>query len=173
MLKLGKVLRLIALAILSGGSAAIVFAAITLVKVAVADGIPTAEAAARNAPLFIYYSKVVLGGAVLLGLGEFFELSQRKEPSVETFRKFALFASIVCIVCVGIFAFGIVPPMEKLLPDLRTVKETHEQFQHLHKMSEGVFGASILLAFASLVLPVFSKQATPVSSTQTESKVLL
>ncbi len=173
MLKLGKVLRLIALAILSGGSAAIVFAAITLVKAAVAEGIPTAEAAARNAPLFIYFSKVALGGTVMLAIGEFLELSQHKGQSIETFRKFALFASLVCVVCVGVFAFGIVPPMEKLLPELKTVKEAHEQFQHLHKMSEGVFGTSIILAFVSLVLPVFSKQTRSVTSTQAESKVLL
>ena len=46
---LGKILRTISLAMLFGGSVAIVFAAIVLVHAAKAHGVPIAEAAARNA----------------------------------------------------------------------------------------------------------------------------
>ncbi|MDQ5968388.1 MAG: hypothetical protein QG625_4545, partial [Cyanobacteriota bacterium erpe_2018_sw_39hr_WHONDRS-SW48-000098_B_bin.30] len=45
MIKLARILRLISLAMLFGGGAAIVFAVITLVHVAVANGVPRNEAA--------------------------------------------------------------------------------------------------------------------------------
>ena len=168
---LSKILRLISLSLLSGGSAAVVFCAVVLVKAATASGVPVAEAAATNAPVFIQYSKVASVAALFLLVAELAGFSQTAQKGKLDLARFA--ASLACIVCVGIFAFGIVPPMERLLPDIKTVTEAHEQFRHLHEASRSVFGASILFAFLSLILPVFKKEESDGKQTKIESKVLL
>jgi len=163
-----SILRLISLAILFGGSAAVVFSAITLVKAAEAQGIPTAQAAAANAPVFIHFSKVALGASIALLVAEALDFSRRKRP-----EKLVLFRYVVSLLCVAttmIFALGIVPPMAELLPLLHSksgispedLARAHADFQKLHELSRMVFGGTIVLALISLVLPTFGSQpATP------------
>src|SRR5688572_3808552 len=108
----GKIMRTIALSILFGGSAAIVFAAVVLVKAAQAKGIPVHEAAATNAPLFIVYAKVNLVCGVLLLLGEALDYAKRKLWNKQTIAQYV--CSLLCVASTMVFAFGLVPPMERL-----------------------------------------------------------
>jgi hypothetical protein len=151
--KLNQSLRLICLALLFGGSAASVFTAIILVKAGEAKGIPTAQAAAANAPVFIQFSKVALGAAMLLILTEIVDYFLHKKLDRTAILRVA--ASAICFVTACIFALGIVPPMEALLPQIATNEATHAAFQHLHQQSRMVFGCTILFALASLLIPVF------------------
>ena len=149
--KIAQAIRLISLAVLFGGSAAIVFAAITLVKSAVAAGVPLAEAAARNAPLFIHFSKIALVCSFLLLLAESLDFANCDRLSKLVIAKYL--ASGLCIVSTIIFAFGIVPPMQELLPQIAHNAAAHAQFTELHKLSRALFGAIILFASISLVIP--------------------
>ncbi len=151
-----KISRLIALSLLTGGSAAVTFTAIALVKAATAHGVSVSEAATANAPIFLNYAKIALGAAILLAIAEIIEFT--KPGSKTKLDLFRYIASVGSIVCVMVFTFGIVPPMERLLPDIKTVTEAHEQFHKLHELSRAIFGTSIFLAFASLLLPVFKKE---------------
>lgn len=151
-----RILRLIALAILSGGSSAIVFAAIVLVKAAVAQGTPVSEAATANAPIFIQYARVAAGAGAALAVAELIAyLSSQNKSKLDYLR---YLASLGCLISVCTYSFGIVPQMEQLLPDIKTVQEAHEQFHRLHEISRAVFGAGILAAFLSLLLPSFRKE---------------
>ena len=60
-----------------------------------------------------------------------------------------------------IFALGIVPPMEAQLPNMKTSEEARQEFRKMHEVSRGVFGATILFALASLILPIFGALKTP------------
>ena len=163
-----KVLRTIALALLSGGSAATVFAAIVMVKAAKANGIPVEEAAAANAPIFIGYSRIVLGAAIMLTIGEALDFFVGTDKSKLAKMRY-LFSGLAIATALG-FSLGIVPPMEVLLPRMKEAAEAHQEFQKLHHISQMVFGASILCAFVSLVLPVFSRNGAsgkPVESAST------
>lgn len=150
---LSKILRSLSLVFLTGGSAAVVFAAVVLVKAAKAKGIPVEEAAAVNAPVFIQYSKIALVSAGLLGVGEILDFIKNTGKSKLDYARYIF--SILSIVAVGIFSLGIVPPMEPMLADLAA---NREQFHQLHEQSRAVFGASMLFAFVSLLLPIFQKE---------------
>lgn len=167
---LSRILRQISLALLSGGSTAIVFSAITLVKAATAKGIPVAEAAATNSPLFIQYSKVAFVAAAILIVAEL--LGFLKNASKTKLDYAQLACSLACFVAVCVFSFGIVPPMEQLLPDLGKVEEARQRFHDLHKISEKVFGASILFAYISLILPAFKRDFLAVAQKTREAAVV-
>lgn len=149
---LSEILRAISLSILFGGSAMVVFVAVTLVKAQTAQGIPVAEAAAANAPAFVSYGKILLGASVALLIAEV--LAALKEPKTKAFFV-RLVASFICIVTAMIFSLQIVPPMEKLLPSIKTDSAAHAQFQELHESSRKVFGATIVFALISLLTPIF------------------
>ncbi|MDZ4835038.1 MAG: DUF4149 domain-containing protein [Candidatus Melainabacteria bacterium] len=157
MQKTSEILRLISLSILFGGSATVVFVAIVLVKSAVASGVPQSEAAGINAPAFIQFAKVVAGASVMLLAAEALNFAAIKKGLVEktktTFSRLA--ASLICAVTAFIFAFAIVPPMDELRPLIKTDEVKAAEFKKLHDVSRGVFGATILFALISLVLPVF------------------
>lgn len=154
---LSKILRSLSLTILSGGSAAIVFAAVALVKAATANGVPVAEAAAANAPIFIHFAKVAFGAAVVLAIAELMDFRRPAPKSKLDYFRYA--SELISIICVCVYTFAIVPPMERLLPDIKTVEDAHDQFRHLHEISRTVFGASILFAFISILIPAFKKEA--------------
>lgn len=159
---LTKLARTLSLVMLSGGSAAIVFAAIVLVKAAKAKGIPVEEAAANNAPLFIQYSRIVLGSAIILLLSEIVDLVSNKSKTKLT--QFRYICSFVAIATGFAFALGIVPPLEELLPTIQTSAEAHAKFHHLHEISRAIFGISIAGAFAALILPLFEKSGSTEST---------
>jgi predicted PurR-regulated permease PerM len=150
---LGRILRTVALAILFGGSAAVVFSAVTLVREAVAEGLPRAEAAARNAPIFIHYAKVNLIAGVVLLIGEALDYAKRRLWNKSTIAQYTV--SLLCVVTTMIFALALVPPMERALPHMKESEQARQEFHELHKVSQMVFGGTILLALASLVLPIF------------------
>ncbi len=158
---LSKLLRSLSLAFLTGGSSAIVFAAIVLVKAATAKGVPVNEAAAVNAPIFIQYSKVALGCAGVLVVSEILDFISNNNKSKIDFARYLF--SILSVAAVAVFSLVIVPPMEQLLPDLAN---QHEQFHHLHEQSRAVFGASMLFAFVSMLLPIFKKEKASASNLQ-------
>lgn len=153
-----KIARTLSLVMLSGGSAAIVFAAVVLVKAATAKGIPVAEAATANAPLFIAYSRVALGSAIVLLIAEAIDLATNKNKTKLTNIRYA--SSLICAIAAFGFALGIVPPLEELLPMIATDPAAHEKFHKLHEMSRMVFGVSILGGFLSTLLPLFEKTGT-------------
>jgi hypothetical protein len=150
----GKFLRTISLALLFGGSSAIVFAAIVLVKAAQAKGVPVPEAAAANAPVFIHFSKIALGSALVLLLSEVIDLFTAEKTKL-TVARYA--TSAVCIVSACVFALVIVPPLDALLPVINTDPTAHKSFHDMHELSRAVFGVTIFSALLSLVLPIFDK----------------
>jgi hypothetical protein len=155
MLKLSQLLRCLALSILFGGSAMIVFAVVTLVKEATAKGIPVAEAATNNVPVFVHYSVIALICAVMLLAAESIDFAKNK-PATKLMR--ARWAtSLLTVATAMIFGFGIVPLMKDLLPLIKTNEEAHQKFEQLHHVSQADMGAMILFALASIVLPIFDK----------------
>jgi hypothetical protein len=154
MQKLSEVLRLISLSILFGGSAMVVFVAVTLVKSQTAQGIPVSEAAAANAPAFINYAKVLIGSSVALLIAEVLSLVSSKEKSKLFFARLA--SSAICIITAMIFSFAFVPPMEALQPLMKTDEAKAQEFHNLHENSRKVFGGTIIFALLSLLLPVFA-----------------
>jgi hypothetical protein len=166
MLVLGKVLRTISLSILFGGSLAIVFAAIVLVHAFKSQGLSGVDAAATNAPVFITYAKVNLAFGILLLVGEALDYATRKIWNPATAAQYA--CSLLCVVSTMIFALAVVPPMERLLPQLKEQQEARQQFHQLHDVSRTVFGATIGFALASLLLPIFG--ALPAAEKRTEAE---
>jgi len=164
---LGKILRTVSLAILFGGSVAIVFAAIVLVNAAKSHGVSVATAAAANAPVFIIYSKVNLVFGLLLLVGEGLDYATRKAWNKPTIAQYA--CSLLCVASTMIFALGVVPPMERLLPTLSTNPQSAQEFHQIHESSRAVFGATIMLALASLVLPIFGALKAGDAKSETES----
>ncbi len=160
-----EVTRLICLAVLFGGSSAIVFGAIVLVHAAKANGIPVEEAAATNAPLFIQFSKVAAVCALGLVISEHFELIKRSKLKQRTKLSMAqYFASLVCCAATFVFAFVFVPPMSRLQPEMKSNPSAHAEFKKLHESSRHVFGLAILGALVSLVLPCFqARRPQPIS----------
>lgn len=162
-----KILRLVALALLFGGSAAIVFAAITLVKAAQAHGIPVAEAAGTNAPLFIQFSKVALGAGFALLAAECLDFAMHKQTDKLTIARYV--SSLLCVATTMVFAFGIVPPLEELRPRIKTDEAAHAEFHKLHEVSRMVFGGTILLALVSLVIPALAPESASASGQKAEN----
>lgn len=148
-----QILRLITLAVLFGGSTMIVFAAITLVHAAVAKGIPVADAATANVPIFLHYSKIALGCGIGLLIAEAINFAKTKTASKLVKARWA--ASGIASMSTMVLAFAIVPLMKELLPLLKTSTEAHQKFQTLHHSSEAVFSIIIVCALVSLLLPVF------------------
>jgi hypothetical protein len=162
-----KILRLVALAVLFGGSAAIVFAAITLVKAAQAQGVPVAEAANANAPLFIQFSKVALGAGIALLLAECLDFAANRLTDKLTIARYV--SSLLCVATTMIFAFGIVPVMEELRPRIKTDETAHAEFHKLHEVSRMVFASTIFLALISLVIPALGPEAALTKAQKSES----
>jgi hypothetical protein len=153
-----QVFRLIALAILCGGSSAIVFAAVTFVHFAQAEGMTIAQAAQYNAPVFISFSKVALAAASVLLVTElldFFVFAKRA-----LVNKISLAAGLLCFLSCFVFAVQIVPSMEELRPKMRQEVSAYEAFQSLHHISQLVFAASIAFALVSLTAPAFKPQSS-------------
>jgi len=149
----GKILRLTSLSILFAGSAAIVFAAITLVKLGQSKGLTVSAAAAANAPVFLYFSKIAAGAAVVLLLAEAidsFFTSKFTQPKI-----FQYIATAACCLCAFNFAFVIAPEMEYLLPYVTSNAGIRTSFHGLHETSRLLFSGIILFAWVSLVLPAF------------------
>jgi hypothetical protein len=149
----GRILRIVSLALLFGGSVGVVFSAIVLVKAAKEAGVPVAEAAAANAPIFIHFSKVAFAAAIGLLLGESLDYAFRKKWNKLTLAQYC--SSLLCVALVMIFNFGLVPPMERLLPVIKTDEAARVTFQDLHHGSRMVFGGTIIMALLSLILPAF------------------
>jgi len=165
---LGRILRTVSLAMLFGGSTAIVFAAIVLVNAAKAKGVPVPEAAANNAPVFITYAYVNLVFGILLLVGEALDFAKRRVWNGPTKGQYV--CSLLCVIATMVFAFAIVPPMERLLPHVKDDKQAQQEFHHWHEISRGVFGSGIVFALASLILPIFgAMQSSTPATTGSES----
>lgn len=149
------ILRLISLALLFGGSSAIVFAAIILVKAAQAHGIAITEAATANAPIFISYAKVALGAGFALLIAEALDYAARQKITKLTLLRYT--SSILCIIATIIFSLGLTPAMEQLLVELngihpaQAINNAQSIFHHLHHIARIVFGGVIVFALASLI----------------------
>lgn len=163
---LGKILRTISLAMLFGGSIAVVFSAVVLVQAAKAKGIPVAEAAATNAPIFINYAWMNLGFGFALLLGESLDYAGRRLWTKLTIAQYA--ASLLCVATTMIFAFGLAQPMSRLMPELSTSETARQEFHTMHNTSRTVFGGTIILALASLLLPIFGALKQKPTQTETE-----
>jgi hypothetical protein len=139
----------------------IVFAVVTLVKAAKEKGIPVAEAAMNNAPIFINFSTIVLVCAILLLIAEALDFVKNKSHATKL-AKVRWASSLLAVIAAGVFSLGIVPPMKQLLPEISTNTESREKFDAMHKSSEKVFGVVILCALVSLLLPAFDKPKSTV-----------
>lgn len=162
-----RILRLVSLAILFGGSSSIVFGAITMVRAAVAQGVSRSEAATANSPLFLGFASVVLGAAILLLICEAVDFGLNKTRTRLTVSRYA--ASVLCISATFIFSLGIVPLMKEVLPDIKTSTEAREEFHKLHELSRGVFSGTILFALISLVLSGVEKNQITSSPAKPET----
>ncbi len=134
----------------------IVFAVVTLVKAAKEKGIPVAEAAMNNAPVFLNFSVIALACAGLLLVAEVLYFIKNK-ATASKLVKARWATSLVAVAATMVFSLGIVPPMKDLLPQIQTNQEAREKFDGMHKSSERVFGIVILFALISLLLPAFDR----------------
>jgi hypothetical protein len=155
LLRIGALIRLSSLSLLFAGSAAIVFAAITLVKAGEAHGLTVSQAAAANAPIFIQYGKVVAAVGVLLLIAEAIDSFCTRRLSKLKLSQYI--ASALCCLCAFIFAFVCAPMMDHLLPYISTDTQAHENFHRLHESSRLLFSGMILCAWTSLILPIFGE----------------
>ncbi len=148
--KLVETVRLLALSIIFGGSVAIVFVVINIAKEGHAAGLDTATIGLANAPLFIHFSKLALGAAIVLLVSEIADFFTNPEKSKCTFARYATSAASAILVIV--FALGLTAPMADLLPKLKTDAEVGAKFDKLHHISQPVLGAAIALAIASIAM---------------------
>jgi NADH:ubiquinone oxidoreductase subunit 6 (subunit J) len=151
-----RILRSISLAMLFGGSTAIVFAAITLIAAAKAHGTAPLEAAATNAPVFIEYSKVAAIFAITLVISEAIEIKgdlHNLEGRNHKWRMGRYFASIACAICTFIFSFAVVPQMSQAMTQMKTNDSAQKEFDRMHKISRILFSGTIAFALVSLVIP--------------------
>lgn len=148
--KVIQVVRNIALSLLFGGPATTVFIAVSQVKAGQAQGLTAAEAAFANAPLFILAGKLALGAAFVLMIAEAIDFALSKRPSRSVLIRYV--SSLACVVATIVFALGLVPPMEQLLPKIRMDEGAHAEFTRLHEISRATFSATILFALVSLCL---------------------
>ncbi|MBX9878242.1 MAG: hypothetical protein K2Y22_07255 [Candidatus Obscuribacterales bacterium] len=154
---LTTVVRLVCLALLFGGSTAIVFTAIVLVKTAVAAGISQTEAATANAPIFINFAKVALGAAIGLLAAEAVDFATNPNKTKSTYVRYA--ASFAAIATAMIFSLGLTPMMAELLPAIATDPTAHDEFHKLHTLSRTIFGGTIFCALISLITPALSSES--------------
>ena len=133
----------------------IVFAVVTLVKAAVAKGIPVAEAATNNVPVFVHYATIAMVSAIVLLIAESIDFAKNKSATTITRARWA--TSLLTVATAMILSFGIMPLMKDLMPLIKTNEEAHQKFQQLHHASEADISAMILFALASIALPVFDK----------------
>ena len=165
MLKLSRILRWISLAFLFGGSASIVYVAVSLLMFAQAHGIASEIAAAVNAPLFFQYTKLAVIAAFTLLIAESLDFGAHRSPS--KLERVRYVTSMLCAAAVMIFAFGLVPPMKKLSqifvarPAVFMLNPAfRDRFKQYHDTARIVFGASVLFALTSLLLPAFDAAET-------------
>jgi hypothetical protein len=131
-----------------------VFAAVSGVKSAQERGIPVAQAATANAPVFVEYGKAALVLCIFLIFLELVDFVFQRKPDFA--RKLRYGTSAACFVAAAYLALALIPQMEQLIPDLRTNEESHAQFQALHNQSRVVVTAIIILAFASIAIPLIN-----------------
>jgi hypothetical protein len=170
---LAYVLRVISLSFLFGGSASIVFAAITLVKAAQAAGVPLTDAAAANAPMFYMYSTVVLVCSLALFTGEaldFVKQRKTKDFKLSNLTNARYISSLLCIVACLVFTAAIVPQMKQLAPLIKKDETAHAAFVKLHSMSRIDFSIVIVCSLVSLLLPGFESKPAAIK-TQAETPV--
>jgi hypothetical protein len=144
----------------------IIFSAITVVKAAQAQGMGIPEAATLNAPVFILFSKIALGAAFVLLLGESLAYAAERRMTKLDIARCA--TSVITIACAMVFGLMFVPPMQDLLPTMKAESQAHLQtetpahveFRKLHEGSRGVFAVMMLGALLSLLIPVFAKGAS-------------
>jgi hypothetical protein len=128
-----------------------VFAAVSGVKSAEERGIPVAQAASANAPVFVEYGKAALVLCIFLLFVELLDyITDRK---IDLPRKLRYGTSTACFVAAAILSLGIVPHMEALLPDIQTNEESHAEFRRSHNQSRLAVTAIVLFAFASIAIP--------------------
>jgi hypothetical protein len=155
--KLTAAVRLICLALLFGGSTAVVFTAIVLVKTAVAAGMSQTAAATANAPIFINFANVALGSAIGLLVVEALDFATQPAKSKSTYIRYA--ASFVTIATAMIFSLGLTPMMAELLPAIATNTDAHNEFHKLHTLSRMIFGGTIFCALIALITPALAGES--------------
>ncbi len=160
MIKLSYILRVLSLAILFGGSIAVIVSAITLVKAAEAHGVPAAEAATANAPMFMTFSNMVMVSGFVLLFAE--SLDYAKHRVINKLLSVRYGASLLCSIATIILCFAIVPPMKEMLASgVHASEHTAEIWKTFHETSKLAFSAIILTALVSLVMPAFEMPRKP------------
>lgn len=150
-----QAVRNIALALLFGGPATTVFIAVSQVKAGQAQGMTAQEAAFANAPLFILAGKVAFIAAFVLLIAEAVDFALVRKASKVVLARYA--SSVLSIVATIVFAVGLIPPMEQLLPRIKQDEAAHAEFKRLHEISRATFSATILFALLSLILSPFAQ----------------
>jgi hypothetical protein len=103
---------MVALSILFGGSTSIIFAAMALIHAAKERGIPIAQAATENAPMFTMFSAVVGVCALTLLLAESLHYAAHRSLTPMVKARYA--SSVICIAAAAVLNFGIIPGMEQI-----------------------------------------------------------
>ena len=159
MIKLSYILRVLSLAILFGGSIAVIVSAITLVKAAEAHGVAAAEAASANAPMFLTFSNMVMVSGFILLLAESLDYAKHRVINKLLIVRYG--ASLLCSIATIILCFAIVPPMKEMLGNVHASEHTAEVWKTFHETSKIAFGVIILSALVSLVMPAFELPRKP------------
>jgi len=146
-----KICRLIALSLLFGGSSAIVFAAITLVRAAGEHGMTVAQAASYNAPIFVHFSTVALVAAAVLMATELIDYQFDRKFNRHKLVRYG--ASFLCFACTVVFSLWLTPMMEQVRPNIEHDPAAHELFDKLHHTSKIIFLGTIIFALVSLTAP--------------------
>jgi hypothetical protein len=160
MIKLAYVLRVLALAMLFGGSISVVVSAITLVKAAEAHGVPVSDAATANAPMFITFSNMVMVSGFALLIAE--SLDYAKHRVINKLLAVRYGASLLCSVATIILCFAIVPPMKEMLSTIHASEHSLQVWRTFHESSRAAFGVIIIAAFISLIMPAFEMPRKPI-----------
>lgn len=156
MLQLSYILRSISLAILGGGCIGVTVSAISLVKAAEAKGVTAAVAATANAPMFITFSNVMIGCAIVLFIGELIDLLIKKRMTKLMCTRFA--ASALAFTACFILSFAIIPPMKGMLGEIHATEQTEATWKKFHESARIIFGIIILSSMTSLCVPGFEKR---------------
>jgi len=174
-----RVIRVISLVVLCGGSSGVVMAALATIKSAEQHGIPVPEAALANVPVFVVYGKGAIVFALLLLVIE--SLDYLCDRKVDFARLLRYGSSLSCFLAAVVFSAAIVPKMQILLPSIqsslgnyasigtlsrqstslrsdelriRSNPAANDAFKELHESSRLAVTAIVFFSFASLAIPL-------------------
>jgi hypothetical protein len=151
-----RILRVISLTVLSGGSVGVVIAALASIKSSQANQIPIAQAASANVPVFINYGKAALVAAIFLLFLELLDYLVNQKVDFPRLLRYG--SSFSCFLAALIFYAVLVPKMSLLLPSIldkqKAAQSAIDLFQQLHNQSRLAVAGIIIFSLISIAVPI-------------------